>query len=185
MEASDFELVRKIKAGDQIAFDIFIRRWYPRIFRYVLKMIAHEQDAYDVTQEVFLAVLRSIASYRPWKKIDSWLFTIAHHKCIDYFRIRADSVSLDALDLDLPSLSAPLDEIAATTGRPKGSIKAALLKRPLAQREAVVLHYYHQFSVREIARMTKAPIPTVKSRLSAARKTLSLQLREEVSWMNE
>lgn len=181
MEASDFELVRKIKAGDQIAFDIFIRRWYPRIFRYVLKMIAHEQDAYDVTQEVFLAVLRSIASYRPWKKIDSWLFTIAHHKCIDYFRIRADSVSLDALDLDLPSLSAPLDEIAANTV----TIEVALLKLPLAQREAVVLHYYHQFSVREIARMTKAPIPTVKSRLSAARKTLSLQLREEVSWMNE
>ena len=181
MEASDFELVRKIKAGDQIAFDIFIRRWYPRIFRYVLKMIAHEQDAYDVTQEVFLAVLRSIASYRPWKKIDSWLFTIAHHKCIDYFRIRADSVSLDALDLDLPSLSAPLDEIAANTV----TIEVALLKLPLAQREAVVLHYYHQFSVREIARMTKAPIPTVKSRLSAARKILSLQLREEVSWMNE
>ncbi len=181
MEASDFELVRKIKAGDQIAFDIFIRRWYPRIFRYVLKMIAHEQDAYDVTQEVFLAVLRSIASYRPWKKIDSWLFTIAHHKCIDYFRIRADSVSLDALDLDLPSLSAPLDEIAANTV----TIEVALLKLPLAQREAVVLHYYHQFSVREIARMTKAPIPTVKSRLSAARKTLSLQLREEESWMNE
>ena len=181
MEASDFELVRKIKAGDQIAFDIFIRRWYPRIFRYVLKMIVHEQDAYDVTQEVFLAVLRSIASYRPWKKIDSWLFTIAHHKCIDYFRIRADSVSLDALDLDLPSLSAPLDEIAANTV----TIEVALLKLPLAQREAVVLHYYHQFSVREIARMTKAPIPTVKSRLSAARKTLSLQLREEVSWMNE
>lgn len=181
MEASDFELVREIKAGDQIAFDIFIRRWYPRIFRYVLKMIAHEQDAYDVTQDVFLAVLRSIASYRPWKKIDSWLFTIAHHKCIDYFRIRADSVSLDALDLDLPSLSAPLDEIAANTV----TIEVALLKLPLAQREAVLLHYYHQFSVREIARMTNAPIPTVKSRLSAARKTLSLQLREEVSWMNE
>ena len=59
------------------------------------------------------------------------------------------------------------------------SVKAALEKLPVAQREAVILHYFHQFTASEIARMTNTPLPTVKSRLRAARNTLSNELRED------
>ena len=59
------------------------------------------------------------------------------------------------------------------------SVKAALEKLPAAQREAVILHYFHQFTASEIARMTNTPLPTVKSRLRAARNTLSDKLRED------
>ena len=50
-----------------------------------------------------------------------------------------------------------------------------------AQREAVLLHYFHQFTVKEIAQMTNTPLPTVKSRLRAARSTLSDDLWEDFS----
>ena len=59
------------------------------------------------------------------------------------------------------------------------SVKASLEKLPAAQREAVILHYFHQFTASEIARMTNTPLPTVKSRLRAARNTLSDKLRED------
>ena len=67
MEYSDFDLIRGIKSGDRSALDILIRRWYPRIYGYIFKMIGHEQDAYDITQDVFVAVIQNIGSYHPWK----------------------------------------------------------------------------------------------------------------------
>ena len=64
MEYSDFDLIRGIKSGDRSALDILIRRWYSRIYGYTFKMIGHEQDAYDITQDVFVAVIQNIGSYR-------------------------------------------------------------------------------------------------------------------------
>lgn len=67
MEYSDFDLIRGIKSGNRSALDILIRRWYSRIYGYTFKMIGHEQDAYDITQDVFVAVIQNIGSYHPWK----------------------------------------------------------------------------------------------------------------------
>lgn len=78
MEYSDRELVHGIKGGDKSALELLVRRWYPRIYGYVFKLTGHEQDAYDLTQDVFIAMMQSIGSYTPWRKFDSWLFTIAH-----------------------------------------------------------------------------------------------------------
>lgn len=67
MEYSDFDLIRGIKSGSRSTLDILIRRWYSRIYGYTFKMIGHEQDAYDITQDVFVAVIQNIGSYHPWK----------------------------------------------------------------------------------------------------------------------
>ena len=175
MEYSNHELVRGIKGGDKSALELLVRRWYPRIYGYVFKLTGHEQDAYDLTQDVFIAMMRSIGSYTPWRKFDSWLFTIAHNKCMDYFRFRQKIVQAEDTMFDRPDPAASLEDMAAVSL----SVKAALEKLPAAQREAVILHYFHQFTAKEIARMTNTPLPTIKSRLRAARNTLSNELRED------
>lgn len=175
VEYSNHELVRGIKSGDQSALELLVRRWYPRIYGYVFKLTGHEQDAYDLTQDVFIAMMQSIGSYTPWRKFDSWLFTIAHNKCMDYFRFRQKIVQAEDTMFDRPDPAASLEDMAAVSL----SVKAALEKLPATQREAVILHYFHQFTASEIARMTNTPLPTVKSRLRAARNTLSDKLRED------
>ncbi len=180
MEYSDHELVRGIKGGDKGALELLVRRWYPRIYGYVFKLTGHEQDACDLTQDVFIAMMQSIGSYTPWRKFDSWLFTIAHNKCMDYFRLRRKVVQAEDTVFDRPDSAASLEDIAELSA----SVKAALEKLPAAQREAVLLHYFHQFTVKEIAQMTNTPLPTVKSRLRAARSTLSDDLWEDF-FMNE
>ena len=175
VEYSDRELVRGIKGGDKSALELLVRRWYPRIYGYLFKLTGHEQDAYDLTQDVFIAMMQSIGSYTPWRKFDSWLFTIAHNKCMDYFRFRQKIVQAEDTMFDRPDPAASLEDMAAVSL----SVKAALEKLPAAQREAVILHYFHQFTASEIARMTNTPLPTVKSRLRAARNTLSDKLRED------
>ena len=158
MEYSNHELVRGIKSGDKSALELLVHRWYPRIYGYV-----------------FIAMMQSIGSYTPWRKFDSWLFTIAHNKCMDYFRFRQKIVQAEDTMFDRPDPAASLEDMAAVSM----SVKAALEKLPAAQREAVILHYFHQFTASEIARMTNTPLPTVKSRLRAARNTLSDKLRED------
>ena len=102
VEYSDHELVHGIKGGDKSALEVLVRRWYPRIYGYVFKLTGHEQDAYDLTQDVFIAMMQSIGSYTPWRKFDSWLFTIAHNKCMDYFRLRRKVVQAEAAILTDP-----------------------------------------------------------------------------------
>ena len=165
MEYSDHELVRGIKGGDKSALELLVRRWYPRIYGYVFKL----------TQDVFIAMMQSIGSYTPWRKFDSWLFTIAHNKCMDYFRFRQKTVQAEDTMFDRPDPAASFEDMAVVSM----SVKAALEKLPAAQREAVILHYFHQFTASEIARMTNTPPPTIKSRLRAARNTLSDKLRED------
>ncbi len=175
MEYGDFELVCGIKNGDKSALDLLVRRWYPRIYGYVFKLVGHEQDAYDLTQDVFIAMMQNIKNYYPWKKFDSWLFTIAHNKCMDYFRIRKRFIQSEDIIINHPAPSPLLEETVTVSA----SVKDVLAKLPPVQREAIILHYYHQFTVKEIAQMTNTPLPTIKSRLSNAKKALSKYLRED------
>ena len=88
MEYTDSVLIRKIRAGDRDALNMLVQRWYPPVFRYVSRLVGHEQDAYDLTQDIFLAMLQNLPSWRPWKKFEHWLYTIARNRCMDYFRMQ-------------------------------------------------------------------------------------------------
>ena len=175
MESNDFELLKDICAGNENALEELVRRWYPRIYAYSLKMTGHPQDADDITQDVFVAVLQNVRGFAPWRNFKGWLFTIAHNKCVDYFRIQRRHWTEDISDLDLPDPLPALDEQTALAD----AIENALAHLSPIQREAVILRYYHQFSAVEIARITHTPLPTIKSRLAAAKRTLSALLKEE------
>lgn len=174
MQYSDFSLVGSIKSGDRHALDLLVRRWYPRIYGYVFRLTGHEQDSYDITQEIFIAMMQNIQAYHPWKKFDSWLFTIAHNKCMDHFRRQKPVVSIDELGDGQPAPVPSLDDLVSVSV----SVRQALNRLPTVQRQAVILHYFYQFTAKEIAAMTHTPLPTVKSRLGCAKKTLPKFLQE-------
>ena len=102
MEYSDYDLIRGIKSGDGDALELLVRRWYPRIFGYVQKTLGNEQDAYDITQEIFLSVVQNIKAIYPWSRFKSWIFTIAHNKCLDFLRLRRPLDATDICDVDIP-----------------------------------------------------------------------------------
>lgn len=175
MEYSDFDFIRGIKSGDKDALSLLIRRWYPKIYLYCHKMTENEQDSYDITQDVFLSVLQNIERFHIWNKFSSWIFTIAHNKCMDYFRLQKKTRSVQTLEAELPVPSSALEEQIAVSD----TVEKALLRLPKAQQDTIILHYFQQFTCKEIARMTNTPLPTVKSRLITAKKTLSKLLWED------
>ena len=83
----------------------------------------------------------------------------------------------DIQDIDTPDPSPLLDDMVTNSL----AVEKALDKLSVPQREAVVLHYFHQFTVREITRMTHTPLPTVKSRLASAKRLLEKFLKEDFS----
>lgn len=174
MEYSDFELIRGINSGDKGALDLLVRRWYPRIYGYSVKMIGKEQDACDITQDVFVAVMQNLVSYQPWRRFDSWIFTIAHNKCMDHFRMQAHLGAMpeDLLEQADPSGSPDLQAEMTIT------VQEALARLPEQQRKAAIWHYLYGMTAKEIAEATETPLPTIKSHLASAKKKLHKELWE-------
>ena len=99
---SEMRLIRKIqKSGDRVAADTLIRQYYDEIFRFIRKQTSDEDMALDLTQDIFISLLKTIGRYNPKKGAGfrTWLYKIATDKTIDYFRSRAARIT-ETLSLD-------------------------------------------------------------------------------------
>src|SRR5512142_1585932 len=85
--ASDEYLIRRFKDGDSDAFNELYRRYLASIYRRV-RFVVPEADVEDVTQEVFLAALKSLPSFRGEAQFATWLRTLTNHKVAEYYRKR-------------------------------------------------------------------------------------------------
>lgn len=82
---SDEELVRSAQKGKQDAFNLLYERYFPNVLARV-RFKVPESDVEDVTQEIFIAVLRSLGSFKGQSKFNTWLWTITNRKIVDYYR---------------------------------------------------------------------------------------------------
>lgn len=94
-------LIRKIKNGDRAAADALVWKYYDEVYRFVRKQTSDEETALDLTQEIFISLLKTISRYDPKKgaAFRTWLYKISTDKVIDYFRSRAAHIS-ETLSLD-------------------------------------------------------------------------------------
>ncbi len=151
-----------------------IVRYQHRLMRYLLYLTGNRELAEDLFQEVWMRVLVRGAQFNGRARFETWLFTIARNLVIDQRR-RRTMCSLDELvdggsDDDRPMSfevadgePTPFDQVANLQDRER--IAAALLAMDTLHREVLVLRFYEELSLEEIAKVTHAPLSTVKSRL--------------------
>lgn len=151
-----------------------IVRYQHRLLRYLLYLTGNREQAEDLFQEVWMRVLVRGSQYNGQARFETWLFTIARNLLIDQRRKRTMS-SLDELfetggDDDRPMAfeiadgdPTPFDHFANLEDRER--IASALLELDTLHREVLVLRFHEELSLDEIAKVTKAPLSTVKSRL--------------------
>ena len=154
--------------------DQLIVRYQHRLLRYLLYLTGNRETAEDMFQEVWMRVLVRGGQFNGKARFDTWLFTIARNLVIDQRRKRTMS-SLDELvegatDDDRPMSfevaaadPTPFDRVANLEDRER--IAAALLELDTLHREVLVLRFHEELSLEEIAKVTRAPLSTVKSRL--------------------
>src|SRR6202167_1379251 len=163
-----------LKRQDAGLLDELIVRYQHRLLRYLLYLTSNREMAEDLFQEVWMRVLVRGAQFNGQARFDTWLFTIARNLVIDQRRKRTMS-SLDEMfegrsDDDRPMSfevadgePTPFDRFSNLEDRER--IAAALLELDTLHREVLVLRFHEELSLEEIAKVTKAPLSTVKSRL--------------------
>jgi RNA polymerase sigma-70 factor, ECF subfamily len=177
VEPSDEELMRRFQAGEGGAFPALVQRHRERVFAFVLRLTQDRARAEDVLQETWLSVVRGAQAYRPTAKFTTWVFTIARNACVDTAR-RQQHRSTEPLEEELAQEATPWSdpERGASSAELRPLLEEAVAALPAEQREVFLLREVAGVPFAEIARITAAPEPTVKSRMRYALEALRRHL---------
>jgi len=163
--------VREARAGDAGAWNILFKRYQLPLYTYVFELVHHEQTSLDIVQECFISAARHIASLRVDGKFGSWLFGIAHQKCVQHWRKRRpDSVPIEEEEDLVGDVAGPAELLISQ--EQEAEFLAALDRLSPPHREVLLLHFIEEFSIEEIAGITGARPGTIKSRLHYAKDAL-------------
>ena len=178
--ASDEDLLAGVAGGDRGAFATLFRRRRPDVYRFALHLMGEPAAADDVTQDVFVAVMRDAARYeRGRSSVAAWLCGIARNHARRRLERDKRLVAFDVDEDDTPIEigAADVDPLADLT-RAEGleALRRAVLSLPLRYREAVVACDLQELSYVEAADALGCAVGTVRSRLHRGRALLASKL---------
>lgn len=164
----DRQLVDAIIAGDHEAFRALVDRESQAVISACRRIVRDPVEAEDVAQDAFLQAYRALATFRGDGSFGAWLRRIAIRVAVTRLAARPEVIRLDAEALDprAANLRSGDDlEAQALDAERRAAIFDAVKALPAAQREVIVLRFYGDLSLQEIAVLTSHPLGTVKSRL--------------------
>lgn len=181
--SADYEdrLAIEARDGNHAAFDELVRRYEARLYRFAYRMLQHPCDAEDVLQATFLRAYRALEAYKPGGFFASWLYRIALNECRR--KIRGRKVSLPGgveLAQQVPAGPATDPEALALRHDRNRHIRGAVMSLPEHYRDAILLFYFEELSVEEVARTMGITVTAAKVRLHRARAKLLAALDGDV-----
>lgn len=178
---SDEELLLRMNAGDETAFVALYRRWHAGIYRFALRMCGSEALAEDVTQEVFMILMRDSSRYDANKgSLSAYLYGIARFQVLRKIQRERTMLSIDDEETEVSdeALTTCYDPLLNLSREETvQSVREAILVLPPHYREVVVLCELHEMSYADAATVLGCAIGTVRSRLHRARGLLVERLR--------
>jgi RNA polymerase sigma-70 factor (ECF subfamily) len=173
--------VQAARAGDARAWEILFKRYQLPLYVYVFELVHDEQTSLDLVQETFIAATRHLGGLRDDDKFGSWLFGIAHQKCIQRWRRKdREAAALEEMaDAAVELEDGPRDWLIRR--EQEAEFMTRLEQLPPSQRSVLLLHFIEEFSMDEIARITGVSAGTVKSRMHYAKKALRRLLEESTT----
>jgi RNA polymerase sigma-70 factor (ECF subfamily) len=179
---TDEELLNRLQRGDEQAFMVLYHRRQGALYRFALHMSGSMQIAEDVTQEVFLALLREGCGYKPDRgTLSAYLFGIARKLVLRQIERGRSDVALDTSDdecgLELAVTDDPLIDLTQREGIE--ALRRAVRALPRRYREVVVLCDLEEVDYADAAVALGCPIGTVRSRMHRARALLLEKLTQE------
>lgn len=178
-------LVEQLKDGSREAFEALYEEYYDRLYFFVLKNVDSKEAAEDITQETFLKSIEKIDTLENPENYVTWLHSIAYNKCTDMFRSRKCDVYFDTDEeleaaMDDHSLNEPVmvpEDYAVDKDRAR-QLKAMIDSLKPDMKSALILYYYNDMSLADVAKTMGLTENTVKQKLFRARKKLKSKIEE-------
>jgi RNA polymerase sigma-70 factor, ECF subfamily len=180
---ADSQVVERCLSGDEGAWEDLVQSHTRRVYAICYRFVGRENEAQDLTQDVFLRVFKTLGSFRSGEgSFSVWLTRLTRNLLIDHYRRTKLERATDSIEDQL----GVLEEKTALHGRADGMLasreaseflQAALQKLSPELREAVILRDLEELEYREIAKVLSVPEGTVKSRLNRGRSELARILK--------
>ena len=178
-DRNDEELLAQLQQGKLPALELLYDRYHRLLLALAYRVVADQQVAEEVVQEVFLAVWRRSATYHPGRgKVRQWLVSIARNRAIDRVRGNLKPSQTVELDESLTDPSAPEAWEYVDQSVQRERVRAELATLPAEQREVIELAYYGGLTLQQISDQTQVPLGTIKSRTRLAMDKLRQALRD-------
>lgn len=167
---SDFLLIRKMRQGDDDAFELFVKKYYRDILNYCHYHCPDKAYAEDLTQETFVRFFTKLPDYHYREKTLNYLYTTAGNLCKDYWK-KPKEMPLEETEVpEENQTEAVLNRIL---------LEQAMRQLPDELREVVILYYFQGLKLMEISAALQIGLPLVKYRLRRAKKQLEELLGKE------
>ncbi len=181
-QASDSEIVQRVRNGDSDAYRVLVNRYAPMIFHVLRRYCRTEEDVEDLAQDTFVRAYENLSSFREEAQFSSWLYRIASNRGKDFAKSARQRRKDD-------SAADHLDRRRAAAGDPHRDLEAS--ERSLALQEAIdnlapdyatafMLKYQMGLPYREISLLTETSISALKVRVHRARKQVRSYLQDKL-----
>ena len=175
-------LIEACKKGDRAAFGELISKYERLVYSTVRLKVGNENDALDVSQEVFIKLWRHIGKYRGDCRFSTWVYKVAVNACLDFLRREKNNVTEsmptrvdddgDEVTVEIADENTPSPESHVENNEKIAAVREAIGKLSPEQREVILLRDIEGYSYDEISEMLHLEIGTVKSRINRARNNL-------------
>jgi len=178
-------LVRRAQRGDRDAFGRLVEQFERTVYAVCLRRLGNPSEALELTQEVFLHVMKRISQLREPERFAGWLRQVAARMAINRAtrRLPPPSVEADILEGAGEVRNDPLDELIARERAHR--LYEGLGRLKALDRETLVAFYIQGKSLLEMADSLETPVGTIKRRLHTARKRLKAELQGSVTDASE
>jgi len=170
------KLVKKAQAGSSEAFAELYGFTYNKVYNYAFHYLKDEHLAYDAMQETYITALKHIRELKDPTLFVAWLNRIHFHTCYDMSKKSNESYGVFNSDLMELERDENIEHNPEDNYEKKDQIErlnAAIDKLPFVQRQVIVLKYFNEMTIDQIADILSISRSTVKRYLNSAKETLS------------
>ena len=175
----DSHWLEQCRVGDSLAIERLVQTYQGEVYRLALSILEDSDDADDATQEVFVAALRALESFRGNASFKTWLFSITVNVCRTRLQRYKRRGQLQQILQSLFGQNQAHPEHEAIQSESDSALWQAIHALDDKHRIPVILRYYHDLSVAEIAETLGVPVGTIHSRLNHSRERLRALLKED------
>ena len=174
-DATDYDLLRRAAGGEREAFELVYHRYQHVVYRFARAMTGRPDAAEDVTQEVFIALIKELPRYDPARAVfTTYLYGIARNLSRNRWRRGQRRLALETIGLESRTTPDPFELLERAQAA--AQVHRALRGLPLRYREVIILCDLHGLAYAEAALVVRSSVSGVRARLHRARHLLRLKL---------